>query len=74
MMIWEIQIMNLMDSWSQSDSESYYSNIADTELMLKKMSHVKQCFHFLRRFLKSRIEMKKKKFADMKDNNEVKQE
>ena len=65
----------LKDSSSQSDSESYYSDIADTEIDIERYVPQKSMFLFFKKFYKkSHKSEQKKKIADMKDTNEVMQE
>ena len=51
----------LTDSPIQSDSESYYSDIAGMEIDIGRDVSQKICFCFIRRFLKSHNIMNRKK-------------
>ena len=65
----------LTDSSSQSDNESYYSDIAGTEIDIERDVSQKNIFLFYNKVSKeSHKNEQKKTFADKKDNNEVKQE
>ena len=65
----------MTDSSSQSDSESCCSNIACTEIDIERDVPQKTTFLFYKKVPKeSHKNEQKKKFADMDDNKEVKQE
>ena len=62
-------------SSSQSDSESYCSDIAGTDIDIEINVLQKTMFSLYKKVSKeSHKNEQKKKFADMKDNSEVKQE
>ena len=65
----------LTDLSSQSDNESYYSDIAGTEIDIERNVSQKNMFLFYKKVSKeSHKNEQKKTFAEMKDNNEKKQE
>ena len=74
----DVDIRNLDSEWmdlsSQSDSESYCSDIAGTEIDIERDKQQKIVFVFKKISKESHKNEQKEKFADLKDNNEVKQE